>query len=105
MTENVSSSRNIMTAIEIARGLTEGQISEIHNILVGVPVGEDGGYVQRWGENFTCRVWVKEALEALRSAGWIYNVDVTEIEDEAIRGASAAVSTGTREVYGSRACL
>lgn len=69
MSDTIPSSQDIMTALEIGRGLTENQISEIHNILVGVPVVIDGGYVPRWGENFTCRVWIKEALEALRIAG------------------------------------
>jgi hypothetical protein len=105
MTETIASLRTIMTALEIARGLTESQIEAIHNILREVPVMENGGYVPRWGVNFTCRVWVKDTLDALRSAGWIHNVDVEVIEDEAKRGASAAVSTAERRVYVSSALV
>jgi len=73
--------------------------------LTEINVVPDGSYMPRWQEDFTCRVWVKDALEKLREKGWIANVNVAHVEEEARRGAIAAVTTRVREVYQSEACL
>lgn len=71
---------NFSRAEQLAESLDEDTISAMHNVLKDIPVQRDGGFVPKWGENFTCRVWVKEALDALISF-----TSVNDLEQEAIR--------------------
>ncbi|KAK0122469.1 hypothetical protein ONS95_010701 [Cadophora gregata] len=83
MTENVIGSQTILGALQIATGIDENQSTTVHNIILGTPVLRQGGFVPQWNENFRCRVWVKDALERLRVAGFIPDCDVQDLEDEA----------------------
>ncbi|TAQ84414.1 hypothetical protein B7494_g7249 [Chlorociboria aeruginascens] len=66
MIEDIAASREIVAALKVSRFLTEEQIARIHDVLVGVNVIVDGAWVEKWGETFNSRVWIKEALDAMR---------------------------------------
>ena len=102
MTENVVSSQNIVAALQIGSGIQEQWAQAAHDVLIAVPVIIDGGPDPRWGENFTCRIWVIEACDRLREAGLIPDEPARDVEDDAYRLARAASSTGTRRMGRSR---
>ncbi|TVY85913.1 hypothetical protein LAWI1_G008756 [Lachnellula willkommii] len=103
MTENVVSSRNIIAALLIGRGLQNDTADAAHRIMASVPVIADGSYDSRWGENFTCRVWVLEAVDRLRQNRLIPNEEARELQDDAFRLARSATSNGTRQMGRSSA--
>jgi len=102
MTENVVSSRNIVAALQIGTGLANDAADAAHNILSRLPVIIDGSYDSKWGENFTCRVWVLEAVDRLCQHRLIANEEAREVQDDAFRLARAATSTGERKMGISR---
>lgn len=102
MTENVVDSLNIIAALQIGGGIEEQWAEAVHNILIAVPVIVDGGLDPRWGQNFTCRVWVLEAVERLRLANLIPDEPALEVEEDAFNAARAASSSGTRRMVMSR---
>ena len=95
LTDGVVDSKEILAAIELTI-LSEKNISDVHKILAGIPVPRDGGFRAKWKENFTCRIWIKEALDNLEEAGVFSISSVGDLENEAIRAATGAVRTGTR---------
>ncbi|KAG4429124.1 hypothetical protein IFR05_015392 [Cadophora sp. M221] len=83
MTENVVGSQSIIVALQIGSGIDESQSSVVHSIITDTLVLRQGGFVPRWSENFRCCVWVKNAVERLRVAGFVPDCDVQDLEDEA----------------------
>ncbi|CZR69953.1 uncharacterized protein PAC_19854 [Phialocephala subalpina] len=105
MTENVASSQNILGGLLIKRRIDENMQDQIHNVLTRVPCPPQGGYIQQWGENFRCRVWVKDAIERLRMAGLIGNYPTEDIWDEAFRLGESARRNGQRGVLANSHAL
>ncbi|TVY34618.1 hypothetical protein LOCC1_G008309 [Lachnellula occidentalis] len=96
MTENVASSVNILAGLMIKRHIDENMQDQIHNVLTQVPCPPEGGYISQWGENFRCRIWVKDAVERLRLAGLIEDYPTEDIWDEAHNLGLSARSNGKR---------
>lgn len=106
MTESVVSSLNIKAALHFGAQPPppehEGWADAVHDVLINVPVIPDGGHDPNWGENFTCRVWVLEAIDRLRRAGLISSSPAREVEDDAWALAHSAISTARRLMDDSR---
>ena len=100
MTETVAESKEVLAAIELATLPDEESILAVHNILKSVPVLREGGFVEKWGEEFNCRVWVKEALERLIEDGVVDFEGVGELEERAVAVARWVCSMGMRELVG-----
>lgn len=98
MTENVVSSINILAGLMIQRHIDESMQDQIHNVLMQVPCPPEGGYVSQWGENFRCRIWVKDAVDRLRLAGLIEDYPTEQIWNEAFRLGERARARGRRRV-------
>ncbi|TVY17439.1 hypothetical protein LARI1_G005321 [Lachnellula arida] len=94
MNEDVVSSRNIIATLLIGRGLQDDAADAAHRVMTSVPVIADGSRDSRWGENFTCRVWVLEAVDQLRGNRLIPNEEAREVQDDAFRLARSATSIG-----------
>lgn len=104
LTDGVVDSKQILAAIELTILSSEDKIDIAHKALKDVPVSADGDFCEKWGEHFTCRVWVKKALEKLKTVGVINFSSAGELEDEAIRAASSAVRTGEKILVRSKRC-
>jgi hypothetical protein len=102
MTENVVDHLNIIAALQIGGSIEEQWAEAVHNILIAVPVIAEGGLDPRWGQNFTCRVWVLEAVDRLRLANLVPDEPSLEVEEDAFNAARAASSSGTRRMVMSR---
>ena len=104
MTSGVVDSKQILAAIELAILPDEDKIDIAHKALKDVPVSPDGDFCERWGEHFTCRIWVKKALEKLKTVGVLNFSSADELEQEAIRIVSGAARTGQRTLAESECC-
>ncbi|TVY84939.1 hypothetical protein LSUE1_G001440 [Lachnellula suecica] len=98
MTENVISSRSIVAALQIGSGIQNDTADTAHRIMAAVPVISDGSHDSKWGEDFTCRVWVLEAVERLRQQRLVANEEAREVQDDAFRLARSATSTGQKKM-------
>lgn len=104
MTEGLVQTRSIRAAVKLASLPGEDTISAIHNTLKTVPVQRNGEFVQKWGENFTCRVWVKEALETLKHKQLISFSSIDHLEQTIISKGIQANSLGTRMLFPKDLC-
>lgn len=99
----------VILALQIAQGLTEEEIAVLDEVVNATRVGEVGEWNQTWGEEFSCRVWVKEILENLRmatktgQAGILQeDYDVAGVESEALSCAKGCMRSGERRLLTSR---
>ncbi|PGG95412.1 hypothetical protein AJ79_10072 [Helicocarpus griseus UAMH5409] len=104
LTDGIIGSRTIHAVVELAKVQDEDTIKAMHDALKDVPVERNGDFVQKCGENFTCRVWVKEALDTLRSKGLISFDSVNDLEHEVIATGNATNRIGTRLLLVSKHC-
>lgn len=102
MTEDIHSSRSIVAALQIGRGVTNDAADAAHGVFCSLPVIADGSHDASCGENFTCRVWVLEAVHRLRQRGLVPDEEAREVEDEVFRLARSATSHGVRRLRRSR---
>ncbi|KAK2755521.1 hypothetical protein FQN54_006461 [Arachnomyces sp. PD_36] len=104
LTDGVANSRQIIAAVELGMLSGEDKIDLAHKALMEVPVSRGGDYCEKWGEHFTCRIWVKEALEKLKAVGVVNFSSVDQVEEEAIRIAGGATRVGRRVLTQSMCC-
>ncbi|TVY40753.1 hypothetical protein LOCC1_G006081 [Lachnellula occidentalis] len=98
MIEHAVFSRDIVAALLIGTGLQDDAADAAHRIVTSAPVIADGSHDSKWGENFTCRIWILEAVDRLRGNGLIPDEEAREVQDDAFRLAMSATSTGTRKM-------
>lgn len=81
----IASSKNLRLALKVGSVKSTAKVGEADAILRAVPVPTDGvEYMAKYNDNFTCRIWVREALDALNEAKIVELTSSTEnIEKEA----------------------
>lgn len=103
MIDTVVGSKDVLVAIKLATIPDEDSLVAIFHSLCDIYVPRDGGFVEKWGEDFGCKVWVKEALERLIRDGVVeFEGGVDELEDRAVAVVRRVCSTGVRELVDLR---
>ncbi|RJE17512.1 hypothetical protein PHISCL_10153 [Aspergillus sclerotialis] len=90
-------SSDVLVAIKLASLPDEESLVAVFLAVCAIYVPREGGFVEKWGEDFGCKVWVKEALEKLISDGLVeFEGGVNELEERAVAIVRMACSEGVR---------
>lgn len=109
MTAVIVDERAVILALEIARDLAEDDIGVLDEVVKATRVGCVGEWNEKWGEEFSCRVWIKEVLENLRMVaekGKVVIVpgdcSIADLVDEATLLAKSCMASGQTRLLTSR---
>lgn len=109
MTPVIPDERAVILALQIAKELAEEDVAVLDEVVNATRVGAVGEWSESWGEEFSCRVWVKEVLANLRmvaETGEVVvvqqNSDIDGLESEALSLARGCMRSGERRLLVSK---
>jgi len=95
--DTLIASKSMRLAMKIGTVKSSAQADEADELLRAVPVAKHGEYMEKYRERFTCRIWVREALDALNGAKIVqFECSTEDIQDEATSVASRLVMSGVK---------
>jgi len=95
--DKVNKSRSMRLAMKIGSVKSKAQADKADAVLRAVPIAKYGEYIAKYNQKFTCRIWVREALEALNEAKIVeFTCDTEDIQDEALSTVSDMMKKGVK---------
>lgn len=109
MTPVIPDERTVILALQVATDLAEEDIAVLDEVVNATRVGSVGERSETWAEEYSCRTWVKDALENLRlvtKSGVVSilpdDCDVASMSREAVSLAKSCMRSGERRLLASK---